>query len=107
MRSKAKAEAHAPHVCGVPARERKSDMLATSQANALSHSPPLARRPSQSSSPVYRGLEERPPTMSSNKKSTLTGYLPDILMAAAAVRTLPRAHHTALPNILITRMHSR
>lgn len=29
--------------------------------------------------------------MSSNKKTTLTGYLPDILMAAAAVRLrLPR-----------------
>jgi len=28
--------------------------------------------------------------MSSNKKSSLTGYLPDILMAAAAVRPFPR-----------------
>lgn len=28
--------------------------------------------------------------MSSNKKSSLTGYLPDILMAAAAVRGYPR-----------------
>jgi len=28
--------------------------------------------------------------MSSNKKSSLTGYIPDILMAAAAVRTLPQ-----------------
>lgn len=31
-------------------------------------------------------------TMSSNKKSSLTGYLPDIIMAMAAVSILPRAH---------------
>lgn len=41
--------------------------------------------------------------MSSNKKTSLTGYIPDILMAAAAVRTLalctalPLHTHTATP----------
>jgi hypothetical protein len=32
-------------------------------------------------------------TMSSNKKSSLTGYLPDILMAAAAVRPFLATRH--------------
>jgi hypothetical protein len=33
-------------------------------------------------------------TMSGNKKSTLTGYIPDILMAAAAVRFSSHKFHT-------------
>ena len=40
---------------------------------------------------AQKAIRGRQSTMSSNKKSSLTGYLPDILMAAAAVRTLPRS----------------
>lgn len=36
--------------------------------------------------------------MASNKKSSLTGYLPDILMAAAAARSPFLAHATARTN---------
>ena len=41
------------------------------------------------SAPRKPGDSHRGATMSSNKKSSLTGYLPDILMAAAAVRFAP------------------
>jgi hypothetical protein len=47
--------------------------------------------PSQPHAPLNRYTTQRG-TMASNKKSGLTGYLPDILMAAAAVRVPVPSH---------------
>jgi hypothetical protein len=77
--------------CGVP----NASGTATSQA---SHRPPALTFVSLPSLPTHhppvarsarrKGTQRAPFTISSNKKTSLTGYIPDILMAAAAVRTL-------------------
>jgi hypothetical protein len=84
-----------PHPCtmsAVAADRRPNFWVANAFKLDTSNSDPTL--PHTTHAPL---LPSTPPRMASNKKSSLTGYLPDILMAAAAVRLpIPLQTHPTL-----------